>query len=118
MSDWKNGNNIGEILILGEDETTGLVYGTGDPTISEPGTGIPTSTLYIKTSNPPAIFQKQSTADLDWIRTSDGGVISVPELALPFLLQNNSQVLLPLETNLTLPFVLQNGTEIALALET
>lgn len=115
MIDWEDGYAVGEALTL--EDVTGFIFGEMDPSVTEPGIGIPQSVLFIRT-NPPEVWQKQSGTDLDWIKLGDGtSVIQVPELYLPFCMADGSEIRLPLATNMKLPFLMSDGSEIHLQLE-
>lgn len=113
MVDWQDGFAVDAPLTL--DDITGFLFGDSDPTVSEPGINIPKSAIFIRTE-PPQVWQKQSNADLDWTLLGECKVIQVPELYLPFLMSDGSEIALPLDTDMTLPFLMSDGSEIGLSL--
>lgn len=114
MVDWQDGFAVDAPLTL--DDVTGFLFGSMNPTTTEPGVNIPKSAVFIRTE-PPQVWQKQSDTDLDWKQLQGCEVIQVPELYLPFLMSDGSQIALPLETNMTLPFLLSDGSTVSLSLE-
>lgn len=114
MIDWSDAYNAGDILTL--DDKTGFMFGTMDPSSTEPGINIPASAIFIRTS-PPEIWQKQSEDDLDWEKLGDNSIVQVPQLSLPFLLSDGNQIQLPLDTNMVLPFLMADGSMTNLELE-